>query len=123
MRYDILGKSVFIDGPTGSLGRSEAELGVAISSSPDFDGFCASFSGYQTASVTFCLNLSDACNLACDYCFNGEKTGVSISVADCITFLDGCFSRFPNKEKYFVDLSGKGEPLFFLAQDSAILTV
>lgn len=114
MRYEILGKPAFVDGPTGSLGRSTSELSYKIRSSPNFDDFCVPFSEYHTASVTFCLNLSDACNLACDYCFNGAKSGKSIQLDECIRFLDVCFSRFPEKEKYFVDLSGKGEPLLFL---------
>ena len=114
MRYEILGKSVFVDGPTGSFSRSASELSDATRLSLNFDDFCVPFSEYHTASVTFCVNLSDACNLACDYCFNGSKSGKSIPLDECIRFLDACFSRFPDKEKYFVDLSGKGEPLLFL---------
>lgn len=36
------------------------------------------------------------------------------------SFLDKCFALFPNKDKYFVDLSGKGEPLLALDQIIAI---
>lgn len=28
---------------------------------------------FDTTSHTFCLNISNSCNLNCDYCFNKEK--------------------------------------------------
>lgn len=114
MIRQVLGKNIFLDGSTGSIGRDPNELGGVVANSPNLDFFEVSFSEYRTTSITICINLSDACNLACDYCFNGSKSGKSIPLDECIRFLDACFSRFPDKEKYFVDLSGKGEPLLFL---------
>lgn len=41
-------------------------------------------------------------------------TGRIIPFEKAKVFLDKMFSTFPNGEKYFVDLSGKGEPLMNL---------
>ena len=68
----------------------------------------------RPTSYSFCLNISDACNLRCDYCFNASKTGRLLSPAKADAFLDGMFAEFPDGEKYFVDMSGKGEPLLNL---------
>lgn len=73
----------------------------------NFDLFRPPYSEYNPTSVTFCINLSDACNLGCDYCFNPNKQNISVDIDAALTFLDTCFKTFPNKEKYFIDLSGK----------------
>ena len=84
--------------------------------SMNFDLIKYTLEHYQNSVGTFCINLSNACNLACDYCFNGKKDGKSISIDKVKAFLDTCFKTFTNKEKYFVDVSGKGEPLLFLSK-------
>ena len=113
-KYYILNKSFFINGATGCFANNENELNGYISKSFNFDLFRPPYSEYNPTSVTFCINLSDACNLGCDYCFNPNKQNKSIDNDATLTFLDTCFKTFPNKEKYYVDLSGKGEPLLFL---------
>ncbi len=59
----------------------------------------------------FSLSISDACNMRCDYCFNQGKTGRLMDVDTALSPLERLFGRFPDGEKYFIDLSGKGEPL------------
>ena len=116
MNRQIFNRQVFIDGATGLFSFNETTLNQ-LQKRPgniNFDSFKASYAEYNTTSVTFCINLSDACNLGCDYCFNPNKQSKSVKLEDAIIFLDTCFKTFPNKEKYFVDLSGKGEPLLFL---------
>ena len=68
------------------------------------------------SAYTFCLNLIDACNLSCDYCFNQRKSGNKLTTSDAIRILETLFRTFPSGEKYFVDLSGKGEPLLALRE-------
>ena len=68
----------------------------------------------RTTTYSFCLNLIDACNLNCDYCFNTNKSGHGIRYDEAVEHLQRLFSLFPNGEKYIVDLSGKGEPLLLL---------
>lgn len=115
MVYKVLNKTVFVDGKTGLFALDETTFNQLLNrDNVDFDSFKPNYSEYSTTSVTFCINLSDACNLGCDYCFNPNKQNKSTSIQDAFTFLDTCFKTFPNKEKYFVDLSGKGEPLLFL---------
>ncbi len=114
MRHKVLGVDIYVDGRTGCFALSKRELGSLVAQSFDFEQCNPCFSEYKTTSVTFCLNISDSCNLRCDYCFNYKKSGSGMSVSQANLFLDKCFHSFPDKEKYFVDLSGKGEPLLFL---------
>jgi len=74
----------------------------------------------RPTSYTICLDISDACNLSCDYCFNKNKSGRLINPNEAIKALNVFFSCFPGGEKYFVDMSGKGEPLLAL---KTILTI
>ena len=115
MFYEILGKTVFIDGKTGLFSFNETNYDLMLKRDNfNFDLYEPRFYEYNTTSVTFCINLSDSCNLACDYCFNPKKQNKNISVENALAFLKVCFLSFPDKEKYFVDLSGKGEPLLYL---------
>lgn len=66
---------------------------------------------FKPTAYSFCLNISDSCNLKCSYCFNLDKKNTLMSPTEAIKALDFFFNKFPNGEKYYVDLSGKGEPL------------
>ena len=68
----------------------------------------------KITSYTFCLNISNSCNLNCDYCFNISKNNTKMSSYTAIQKLDELFNKWPDGEKYFIDLSGKGEPLLNL---------
>lgn len=115
MRHNIFNQTIWIDGKTGIFANNEIYFNHLIKrSNIDFDSIKPGYLEYNTTSVTFCINLSNCCNLACDYCFNQNKSGDSIQIQDILLFLNTCFKAFPNKEKYFVDLSGKGEPLLYL---------
>lgn len=114
MKHKILGKDIFVNGHTGCFARTQDELNLTILNSFDFDKYVPDFAEYKTTSVNFCINISNACNLKCDYCFNDKKDGKSLNLDEIYVFLDKCFAKFSDKEKYFVDLSGKGEPLLFL---------
>lgn len=72
------------------------------------------YKDYKTSKATFCINISNGCNLMCDYCFNKNKNGSYINYDKITKFLDLCFINYPDKDKYYVDLSGKGEPLLHL---------
>lgn len=69
---------------------------------------------FQPTTYTFCIDISDACNLCCDYCFNKNKSGKVINSKIAISYLEEMFNKYPNGEKYFIDMSGKGEPLIAL---------
>lgn len=66
---------------------------------------------FKTTSYSFCLDISDCCNLSCSYCFNNKKENKLMSKKTALDALDYFFDKFPNGEKYFIDMSGKGEPL------------
>lgn len=66
---------------------------------------------YEITTYYFCLNISNTCNLQCNYCFNKNKTNELMEPSFAIKSLDNLFKKFPSGERYFIDLSGKGEPL------------
>ena len=86
MKYTILGTDVWVDGRSGCFAFSENDLNRNVSKSFDFDSFKPLYKEYNPTSVTFCLNLSDSCNLACDYCFNYKKKNKSIVLEDALSF-------------------------------------
>ena len=107
---------VYIDGKSGVFSFNESFFNQMLKqTNTSFDNLKLTYQDYNSPSVTFCINMSDSCNLACDYCFNPNKKNKTISLNNIFIFLDTCFSTFPNKEKYFIDLSGKGEPLLFVS--------
>ena len=116
--YSILGKTVFIHPSSGFFSFNRFEILQNFAAAPNFDLFRPNFLDYnaETTSITFCINISDACNLRCDYCFNALKKNKSLRIETILDYLVKCFNAFPNKEKYYVDLSGKGEPLLFLQE-------
>ena len=115
MKYIIFDKIVYINGKSGIFSFNENDFKDKIlKNTINFDEINIKFSNYNPSFATFCINISNACNLKCDYCFNKLKNGNSILLNNAIEFLETCFNAFPNKEKYYIDLSGKGEPLLFL---------
>lgn len=80
----------------------------------NYDSINICFEDYKTRKMIFCINLSNSCNLSCDYCFNKTKDGGHIPFETVKKFLELCFLTYPNMERYQIDLSGKGEPLLFL---------
>lgn len=108
-----LGKKIFYH-PESSLffldRPSEAELS-ALPRLPDEKEWARRC---RPVSYVFCLDISDACNLACSYCFNSHKSGRVMKPDKAIELLEKALSTYNDGEKYFIDLSGKGEPLLSL---------
>ena len=77
----------------------------------DYDTICELF---EPKFLTICLSISNACNLSCDYCFNKNKNGLGMNVNLAIDMSERMINKFNKCEKFFVDLSGYGEPLLFL---------
>lgn len=69
---------------------------------------------FKITSITLCVNISNTCNLRCDYCFNKVKNGEYFDIDMVKTTILYFIEKYNECEKYFVDLSGKGEPLIFL---------
>ena len=109
--FKILDRTIFIDESNGDFSLSEEWLcnrrPMQVAKAPEY-------TTHLYKSVTFCLEISDACNLRCRYCFNGNKSGKKMSFDIAKDALDMLFSTFSSAEKYFIDLSGAGEPLLNL---------
>ncbi len=110
-RYDILGESIYIDKRNGNFSSSYEELAEfpfsEVEPAPEY-------SNNLYRSITFCLEISDACNLKCSYCFNENKTGKKMSFEKAERYLNYLFKIFNKAERYFIDVSGCGEPLLNL---------
>lgn len=106
--FRIIDKTVYINTKNGD---NSYDLSEVLDLDFEMDEIQMGYSSYKMPRATFCLNISNACNLNCDYCFNKNKTNKSLTIEEVKEFLDNAFNLFPDKEKYFVDLSGKGEPL------------
>jgi len=104
----VHGKIVFFNPKNGvfSFDKSDVEesIGISLFDPPEFSADL-----YST--VTICLQVSNACNFACDYCFNHTKSSIFMAFDDAKKVLDRMFIKFKNAEKFFVDVSGSGEPL------------
>ena len=62
-------------------------------------------------SIYICINLTSMCNMKCKYCFNPSKKNESAKFTDIIVFIENIVSKHPESTKFFIDLSGSGEPL------------
>lgn len=111
--YSILGKSIFYSPANCSFSFSCKDNESENEPSPHF-AFDALGQNFNIKAFTFCINLSNSCNLNCDYCFNKAKTEKRVTFDESIRYLEKMFQAFPDGEKYYVDLSGKGEPLLYL---------
>jgi len=64
--------------------------------------------------INICLCICNNCNLNCDYCFNEKKNQKIMTSDQADKIIDEMINRFPDCDKYYVDLSGNGEPLLNL---------
>ena len=77
----------------------------------DFSDYIDNF---RIKSLNLCINISNICNLQCTYCFNNEKGMKNIDLEKIKIVISDFIDKYPDCEKVFVDLSGKGEPLLNL---------
>ena len=62
--------------------------------------------------ITICIESTDMCNFNCKYCFNKQKGNFLFKYDKKLEYiLNSIFERYKNSEKFFIDLSGDGEPL------------
>lgn len=106
-RFSVFNYNIFVNLSNGDISDSEDDL-LKNSFEINIDNYLNSL---KPTAYSFCLDISDCCNLKCSYCFNNDKENILMSPSVALDALDFFFEKFPNGEKYFVDLSGKGEPL------------
>ncbi len=106
-RFSVFNYNIFVNSSNGDISDSKDYL-LNNSFEINIDNYLNSF---KPTAYSFCLDISDCCNLKCSYCFNNDKENILMSPSVALDALDFFFEKFPNGEKYFVDLSGKGEPL------------
>lgn len=111
--FEILGRDVYFDPERSVFSLKELPRSV-LSMIPSAPSSVELSSRMKASCYTICLNLGDACNLRCSYCFHPKKKGKRMSVKDAISYLEEFFASFPDAERYIVDLSGNGEPLLHL---------
>ncbi len=107
--FNFLGENIYMNVASGKFSFNENEC--------FFDGYLdvdEYIELFEPKFINICLSISNACNLKCSYCFNSAKTGKIMTSNEAISIIDKMINIFPNCEKYFVDLSGYGEPLLNL---------
>lgn len=112
-RYNVFDKEIYINSANSNFSYNIFDLNYEINTI-NFDEINVNFSDFKSKTLTICINISDACNLKCDYCFNPNKKGKFLSVEKAVEFIENTINEFDLKEKYYIDLSGKGEPLLCL---------
>lgn len=110
IEFQIFDKRIYLNPKNGdvSFNLKEIENNEYAINITDF------LNNYKPNAYTFCLSISNACNLNCKYCFNKRKNGTLLEFKTIKKELDFLFDTFNDGEKYFVDLSGFGEPLLNL---------
>ena len=112
-KYSLLGENVYFDHKRSIFSFENIEESF-LRSLPLLPSPFEYAENYKITSYSICLDISNACNLNCSYCFNNSKDGKLIKYNDAINLLELFFKEFPDGQKYYVDLSGKGEPLLNL---------
>lgn len=113
LKFRALGKTVYYDERSTFFSLDEPRQ-EEVQSFPPIPPIEELIAASKPTAYTFCVDVSDSCNLRCDYCFNETKTGKTIDAATAISYLEAMFHKYDSGEKYFVDMSGKGEPLLAL---------
>ncbi|MEG0034256.1 MAG: radical SAM protein [Bacilli bacterium] len=64
--------------------------------------------------ILICINITSNCNLRCKYCFNENKVSKKLEINQIKDFINYVVEVKNEAERYFVDMSGSGEPLLYL---------
>lgn len=105
--FEVFGEKYYINAENGDIAKDTSAL-LNSNKVIDINRFLKSF---KPTCYTLCLNITNTCNLRCRYCFNTEKSKLHMTSKDAINACEKFFSTFCNADKYFIDFSGKGEPL------------
>ena len=106
----IMNKIIYVDETTGMFSYSyfDNDENHYI----DYEEIITSFS---PTFITICLCVSNACNFNCEYCFNKKKNNKKMTFELAKKIIDKMIDiEFPYCDKYYVDVSGYGEPLLNL---------
>lgn len=103
IEFSALGLGLYLNTLNGNVSDDLKEI-----ESGDFVITPDAQKAFHPTAYSFCLNISDSCNLRCSYCFNESKKNRLMTAEDAINACDTFFSLFPDGEKYFIDMSGKG---------------
>ena len=64
--FEVIDRIIYIDEKSGEYSSSIKDL---LNGLIDIDTYNPNFKDYSSPVVTLSINLSNACNLACKYCF------------------------------------------------------
>lgn len=108
--FQILGEAIYVNSNNGivSLDRVKAEKAfLRIGKLPGLRDM-------PRRRMNLCLSPTEECNLRCRYCFNKSHLKERLSPEEAVSLAGKGISLFPGFEQYWIDLSGKGEPILNL---------
>jgi len=108
-KIPVLDKFIYINPAIGCF--SFAKSSVQMEGFIDYEEVINQF---DPKVLNICLCICNNCNLNCDYCFNEKKNQKIMTSDQADKIIDEMINRFPDCDKYCVDLSGNGEPLLNL---------
>lgn len=91
--FEAIGQKIFFSPSKCSffLSAPSEEAFGPMSDAPSIKN---AINGFHPHSYSFCLNVSESCNLNCDYCFNDKKNGKTMSLESAEGLLEKMFSIF-----------------------------
>lgn len=106
----VLDKIIFINEKNGSFSFKKEDL--LDDTQPNISDYIKTFNSKH---LTLCINISNSCNLKCKFCFNNKKNDKLLDYVYIEKRILEFVNLFNQCEKYYIDLSGKGEPLLNLS--------
>lgn len=102
----VLNKKIYINEKNGSFSFNKED--VLDDEIPNVEDYIYNF---KSNHITLCINISNTCNLNCKYCFNQIKNDTVMDINYIKSKIREVVDYFKDIKRFYIDLSGKGEPL------------
>ncbi len=109
-QFNVFDKIIYINEFNGNFSYNKEDI-LEINC-PDSEKYISNFNPKH---ITICINISNACNLNCKYCFNHQKENKLMDFDYIKRKIIKFITDFNYCDRYYIDVSGKGEPLLNLS--------
>lgn len=105
----MIDKTIFLNETTGEFSYKKSELFVA-----GRINFTEILNNFKVSVIYICLCISNKCNMNCSYCFNQDKDNKVMDFKFAKSIIEKAIDENKYCDKFFIDVSGSGEPLLNL---------